>query len=58
MHRTSRSVTATASLPTTLLVLHWDGIRRIARLFPHTATRLFFNLSSILEGRLGRGITG
>ena len=58
LHRASRSVTATAVEPTTLLVLHWDGIRRIARLFPHTATRLFFNLSGILERRLGKGVTG
>lgn len=56
--RNTRSVTAMALKHSTVLVLHWDGIRSVARIFPRIAARLFFNLSRLLEARLGTEVTG
>jgi len=48
-----RTADAIAEEKTELLSLQTEGIRRLSRFLPRTATRLYFNLSRILAKRLG-----
>jgi len=48
-----RTADALAEEKTELLSLRTDGIRRLSRFLPRTATKLYFNLSKILAKRLG-----
>jgi CRP-like cAMP-binding protein len=47
-----RSATVVALSPGKLLVLKWDGIQRISRIYPRTSSRVFQNLSAVLSQRL------
>lgn len=50
--RSARTATVTARTPTKILVLKWDGIRRIARFHPRISSKLFQNLASVISRRL------
>jgi len=47
-----RTADVVATEPTSVLAFKWDGIHRIARIFPRISTHLFRNMSSILGERL------
>jgi len=51
-----RTADAIAEKKTELLSLQTDGIKRLSRFLPRTATKLYFNLSKILAKRLGSSV--
>jgi len=53
-----RTADAIAVEKTELLSLQTDGIQRLRRFLPGTATKLYFNLSRILAKRLGAPVGG
>jgi predicted RND superfamily exporter protein/CRP-like cAMP-binding protein len=55
--RTPRVANVSTRQPTKLLVLRWDDLKRMSRLYPYLASKLFQNLSNILGSRLA-GATG
>lgn len=51
-----RSASATCLKHTQVLVLRWEDVQRIQRLYPRIAAKLFLNLSNVLGDRLSRAI--
>ncbi len=47
-----RSADVRALEPINYLEIDWNGLKRIQRIYPRIASRLFLNLSRILGGRL------
>jgi predicted RND superfamily exporter protein len=47
-----RTADVVALKETRVLAMDWESLRRIRRMFPHTSTKLFLNISNILGSRL------
>ena len=58
LKKAGRSVSAVTIDKSTLLVLRWNSLLRVARQFPRIAARLFHNLSIILGARVVDGPAG
>lgn len=48
-----RTADVVAQGETQMLVLEWERIRRLSRMFPRITSKLFLNLAAVLGGRLG-----